>query len=36
MSTPTKKTFGEFFAGIGLMRLGLERTGLAGEQSSAN
>jgi len=27
MSTPTKKTFGEFFAGIGLMRIGLERAG---------
>lgn len=27
MSTPTGKTFGEFFAGIGLMRIGLERSG---------
>jgi len=27
MSTPTGKTFGEFFAGIGLMRIGLERAG---------
>jgi DNA (cytosine-5)-methyltransferase 1 len=27
MSAPTGKTFGEFFAGIGLMRIGLERAG---------
>jgi DNA (cytosine-5)-methyltransferase 1 len=27
MSKPTQNTFGEFFAGIGLMRLGLERAG---------
>jgi DNA (cytosine-5)-methyltransferase 1 len=27
MNTETPKTFGEFFAGIGLMRLGLERAG---------
>jgi DNA (cytosine-5)-methyltransferase 1 len=27
MSIPTEKTFGEFFAGIGLMRIGLERVG---------
>ena len=27
MSTPTEKTIGEFFAGIGLMRIGLERAG---------
>jgi DNA (cytosine-5)-methyltransferase 1 len=27
MSIPTGKTFGEFFAGIGLMRIGLERAG---------
>jgi DNA (cytosine-5)-methyltransferase 1 len=27
MNTPTEKTFGEFFAGIGLMRIGLERAG---------
>lgn len=27
MSIPPDKTFGEFFAGIGLMRLGLERAG---------
>ena len=27
MKIPLEKTFGEFFAGIGLMRLGLERAG---------
>ena len=27
MSIPLEKTFGEFFAGIGLMRIGLERAG---------
>ncbi len=27
MSAPIGKTFGEFFAGIGLMRMGLERAG---------
>ena len=27
MSKMSSKTFGEFFAGIGLMRLGLERAG---------
>ena len=27
MSEPLEKTFAEFFAGIGLMRIGLERAG---------
>ena len=27
MSIPNPKTLGEFFAGIGLMRMGLERAG---------